>query len=66
MKWEYMTVPIFMGLYSLAYPFNASRAFPMDDLGEVGWELVQVIEYRNEESHLGYFKRKKSDKPSKD
>ena len=66
MKWEYLTVPIFMGLYSMAYPFNAARSHPIDELGADRWELVTVIEYKGDQAHLGYFKREFREQRSKD
>ena len=48
-KWEYITVPVLV---------HATKAI-LDNMGEDGWELVQVVPGLNPESLDAYFKREK-------
>jgi Domain of unknown function (DUF4177) len=50
-KWEYVTVPVLI---------HATKMI-LDNWGEDGWELVQVIQGPNPESLVGYFKRPKGE-----
>ena len=45
--WEYMTAPIMI---------HATKQI-LDNYGEEGWELVQVVPGRNPESLVAYLKR---------
>jgi hypothetical protein len=49
-KWEYITVPVLV---------HATKQI-LDNMGEDGWELVQVVPGLNPESLVAYFKREKS------
>jgi hypothetical protein len=48
-KWEYITVPVLV---------HATKQI-LDNMGEDGWELVQVVPGLNPESLVAYFKRAK-------
>ena len=48
-KWEYITVPVLV---------HATKQI-LDNMGEDGWELVQVVPGMNPESLVAYFKRPK-------
>ncbi len=48
-KWEYITVPVLV---------HATKAI-LDNMGEDGWELVQMVPGLNPESLVAYFKRPK-------
>jgi hypothetical protein len=48
-KWEYITVPVLV---------HATKAI-LDNMGDDGWELVQVVPGMNPESLVAYFKRPK-------
>jgi hypothetical protein len=49
-KWEYVTVPLLV---------HATKQI-LDNWGEDGWELVQVIQGQNAEQLVAYLKRPKS------
>jgi len=49
-KWEYMTVPLLV---------HATKQI-LDNMGEDGWELVQVLPGLTQESLVAYFKREKA------
>jgi hypothetical protein len=46
-KWEYMTAPLLV---------HATKQ-SLDNFGEDGWELVQVVPGPNPEQLVAYFKR---------
>ena len=46
-KWEYMTAPVLV---------HATKQI-LDNFGEDGWELVQVVPGMNPENLVAYFKR---------
>ncbi len=46
-KWEYMTAPLLI---------HATKQI-LDNFGEDGWELVQVVPGPNAEQLVAYFKR---------
>ncbi|KAB8163694.1 MULTISPECIES: DUF4177 domain-containing protein [Streptomyces] len=48
-KWEYATVPLLV---------HATKQI-LDNWGEDGWELVQVVPGPNAEQLVAYFKREK-------
>lgn len=48
-QWEYLTVPLLI---------HATKAI-LDQRGEEGWELVQVVPGPTGESLVAYFKRPK-------
>jgi Domain of unknown function (DUF4177) len=48
-KWEYITVPVLV---------HATKQI-LDNMGEEGWELVQVVPGMNPESLVAYMKREK-------
>jgi hypothetical protein len=48
-KWEYITVPVLV---------HATKQI-LDNMGEDGWELVQVVPGMNAESLVAYMKREK-------
>ncbi|OHV47061.1 hypothetical protein BCD48_20130 [Pseudofrankia sp. BMG5.36] len=50
-KWEYVTVPVLIH----------STKMILDNWGEDGWELVQVVSGPNPESLVAYFKRPKGE-----
>ncbi|MEE1784022.1 MULTISPECIES: DUF4177 domain-containing protein [Streptomycetaceae] len=49
-KWEYMTAPLLV---------HATKQI-LDNFGEDGWELVQVVQGPNPETLVAYFKREKN------
>jgi len=49
-KWEYVTVPVLV---------HATKQI-LDNWGEDGWELVQIVPGPNPENVVAYFKREKS------
>ena len=49
-KWEYLTAPLLV---------HATKQI-LDNFGEVGWELVQVVPGPNPEQLVAYFKRAKA------
>jgi hypothetical protein len=49
-KWEYMTAPVLV---------HATKQI-LDNFGEDGWELVQMVPGMNPENLVAYFKRAKS------
>jgi Domain of unknown function (DUF4177) len=49
-KWEYVTVPLLV---------HATKQI-LDNWGEDGWELVQVVPGPNPDSLVAYMKRPKS------
>ncbi|WP_405360379.1 DUF4177 domain-containing protein [Kitasatospora sp. NBC_00085] len=49
-KWEYMTAPLLV---------HATKQI-LDNFGEDGWELVQVVSGPNPEQLVAYFKREKN------
>jgi hypothetical protein len=49
-KWEYATAPVLV---------HATKQI-LDNFGEDGWELVQVVPGLNPESLVAYFKRPKA------
>ena len=49
-KWEYMTAPVLV---------HATKQI-LDNFGEDGWELVQIVPGMNPENLVAYFKRRKS------
>jgi len=49
-KWEYITVPVIV---------HATKQI-LDNMGEDGWELVQMVPGPNPESLVAYFKREKA------
>ncbi|WP_462185919.1 MULTISPECIES: DUF4177 domain-containing protein [unclassified Frankia] len=49
-KWEYVTAPVLI---------HATKQI-LDNWGEDGWELVQIVPGPNPESLVAYFKRPKS------
>ena len=49
-KWEYATFPLLV---------HATKQI-LDNAGEEGWELVQVVPGPNSEQHVAYMKRPKS------
>lgn len=49
-KWEYITVPVLV---------HATKAI-LDNMGEDGWELVQVVPGMSAENLVAYFKRPKA------
>jgi hypothetical protein len=48
-KWEYVTVPLLV---------HATKQI-LDNWGEDGWELVQVVQGQNAEQLIAYMKRAK-------
>ncbi len=48
-KWEYITVPVLV---------HATKQI-LDNMGEDGWELVQVVPGLNPENLVAWFKRPK-------
>ncbi|MBX6389789.1 MAG: DUF4177 domain-containing protein [Frankia sp.] len=48
-KWEYVTVPVLVH----------STKMILDNWGEDGWELVQIVPGPNPENLVAYFKRPK-------
>lgn len=51
-KWEYVTAPLLV---------HATKQI-LDNWGDQGWELVQVVPGPNPENLVAYFKREKQDK----
>ena len=49
-KWEYLTAPVLV---------HATKQI-LDNFGEDGWELVQIVPGMNPENLVAYFKRPKS------
>jgi hypothetical protein len=49
-KWEYLTAPLLV---------HATKQI-LDNFGEEGWELVQVVPGPNPEQLVAYFKRAKA------
>ncbi|ABD13627.1 hypothetical protein Francci3_4281 [Frankia casuarinae] len=49
-KWEYVTAPVLI---------HATKQI-LDNWGEDGWELVQIVPGPNPESLVAYFKRPRS------
>jgi Domain of unknown function (DUF4177) len=49
-KWEYATAPVLV---------HATKQI-LDNFGEDGWELVQMVPGLNPESLVAYFKRPKA------
>jgi hypothetical protein len=50
-KWEYATAPVLV---------HATKQI-LDNWGEDGWELVQIVPGMNPENVVAYFKREKSE-----
>jgi hypothetical protein len=48
-KWEYLTAPVLV---------HNTKAI-LDNFGEDGWELVQIVPGMNPENLVAYFKREK-------
>ena len=51
-KWEYVTAPLLV---------HATKQI-LDNWGDQGWELVQVVPGPNPENLVAYFKREKQEK----
>jgi hypothetical protein len=49
-KWEYITVPVLI---------HATKQI-LDNMGEDGWELVQILQGATPENLVAYFKREKA------
>ena len=52
-KWEYRTRLV-------SDPGNAEQIDILNEFGDLGWELVQVLILQNSSTYRFYFKRRKS------